>query len=185
MPTLHIRSAQLHHDGVCQDPENKVFIQGPMLASKSFAAQRATYCDSYCLAIFDLHGQGHSAKNPDRLDADSLTEDAVKSAESIAEATHRLRHQEALPRELQRATAASAKRHAIADELCRITALTLVVSGDEDRPIYPDRARAAHEGIAGSTFLPFARTGHAVMIERAAEFNQRFGAFVQHAGVAA
>jgi pimeloyl-ACP methyl ester carboxylesterase len=109
----------------------------------------------------------------------------LKSSASDAERAQWLRYLKALPRELHRAAAASASRQAIGDELCRITAPTLVVSGSEDRPIHPERARAVHQGIAGSTFLPFARTGHAVMIERAAEFNERFGAFIQRASVTA
>lgn len=109
----------------------------------------------------------------------------LKSAASDAERARWLRYLKALPRELHRAAAASAGRQAMTEELCRITAPTLVVSGEEDRPIHPERARAVHEGIVGSTFLPFASTGHAVMIERAAEFNRHFGAFIQRAGAAA
>jgi len=109
----------------------------------------------------------------------------LTSAESDAERARWLRYLKALPRELHRAAAASASRQAITDELCCITAPTLVVSGDEDRPIHPERARAVHKRISGSTFLPFARTGHAVMIERAAEFNLHFGAFIRRAGATA
>lgn len=106
----------------------------------------------------------------------------LDSSASGAERARWLRYLKALPRELHRAAAASAGRQAISGELGRITAPTLVVSGDEDRPIHPERARAVHARIAGSTFLPFARTGHAVMIERAADFNQHFGAFIRRTG---
>jgi 3-oxoadipate enol-lactonase len=109
----------------------------------------------------------------------------LQSVAAGAERSGWLRYLKALPRDLHRAAAASAARRAMTDELSRITAPTLVVSGEEDRPIHPRRARAVHEGIAGSTFLPFARTGHAVMIERAAEFNLCFGAFIQRAGAVA
>jgi pimeloyl-ACP methyl ester carboxylesterase len=59
------------------------------------------------------------------------------------------------------------------------------VSGEEDRPISPQRAFAVHQRIAGSKFLTFARTGPAVMIERAAAFNRRLGSFFQSVGAAA
>lgn len=109
----------------------------------------------------------------------------LQSADAREERARWLRYLKALPRELYRAAAASANRQAITGELHRITAPTLVVSGEEDRPIRPERAFAVHEHIAGSIFLPFARTGHAVMIERAAEFNQSFGAFIRRVGAAA
>ncbi len=106
------------------------------------------------------------------------------AAEAAPERERWLRYLKALPRELHRAAAASAGRKAITDELSRITAPTLVVSGEEDRPISPQRAFAVHQRIAGSKFIAFARTGHAVMIERAADFNRSFGAFVQSVGAA-
>jgi 3-oxoadipate enol-lactonase len=109
----------------------------------------------------------------------------LQAAESADERERWLRYLKALPRELHRAAAASASRHAITGELSSIVAPTLVVSGEEDRPISPQRAFSVHERIAGSTFVAFARTGHAVMIERADEFNQRFGAFVRHVGALA
>jgi pimeloyl-ACP methyl ester carboxylesterase len=55
--------------------------------------------------------------------------------------------------------------------LPHIVAPTLVVSGTEDRPIPPERARAVHAAIAGSRFIAVANAGHAVMIERPALFN--------------
>jgi pimeloyl-ACP methyl ester carboxylesterase len=108
----------------------------------------------------------------------------LQADESATEREHWLRYLKALPRDLHRAAAASASRHAITGELSRITAPTLVVSGEEDRPISPARAFAVHERIAGSTFEAFPRTGHAVMIERSAAFNQRLGAFLQSEGAA-
>ncbi len=76
-----------------------------------------------------------------------------------------------LPRSLARAAAASAARRGIEPELARIRAPTLIVSGEEDRPISPTRARAVHAAIAGSRFVAVPATGHAVMIEQAARFN--------------
>jgi len=84
----------------------------------------------------------------------------------------------ALPRSLHRAAAASAGRQAIAGLLPAISAPTLVVSGSEDRPISPDRARRVHQGIAGSRFVSVPQTGHAVMIERAEPFNNLLAAFL-------
>lgn len=76
-----------------------------------------------------------------------------------------------LPRALARAAAASAARRGIEQELVHITAPTLIVSGEEDRPISPARARAVHAAIAGSRFVAVPDTGHAVMIERPETFN--------------
>jgi pimeloyl-ACP methyl ester carboxylesterase len=83
-----------------------------------------------------------------------------------------------LPRSLHRAAAASAGRMAMTGALAQIVAPTLVVSGEEDRPISPARAHAVHLGIAGSQFVTFPRTGHAVMIERAEAFNARLRQFL-------
>jgi pimeloyl-ACP methyl ester carboxylesterase len=59
---------------------------------------------------------------------------------------------------------------------------TLVVSGVEDRPISPEKARHVHAGIAGSRFVPVPATGHAVMIERPAEFNALLAGFLEEVG---
>ena len=85
---------------------------------------------------------------------------------------------EALPRALHRAAAASAHRASIVHELPDITAPTLVVSGEEDRPISPARARAVCAAIAGARFIGFANTGHAVMIERPDAFNDVLQTFL-------
>ena len=110
--------------------------------------------------------------------------DTYLNAPEMAPQRQRWRHVvERLPRALHRAAATSAHRKSVAGELENIVAPTLIVSGDEDRPISPARARAVHAGIAGSRFVPFERTGHAVMIERAEAFNALLGAFL--AGVPA
>ncbi len=85
---------------------------------------------------------------------------------------------QALPRALHRAAAASAHRPAITDELQHIRAPTLVVSGEEDRPISPLKARAVQAGIAGAAFLSFPATGHAVMIEQPDAFNAALSSFL-------
>jgi pimeloyl-ACP methyl ester carboxylesterase len=102
----------------------------------------------------------------------------LQSNAVAAERARRLAYLKSLPRSLHRAAAASAGRMAMTDELAHIVAPTLVVSGEEDRPISPARARAVHQGIAGSQFLSFPRTGHAVMIERAEAFNQHLRQFL-------
>jgi pimeloyl-ACP methyl ester carboxylesterase len=109
------------------------------------------------------------------LFGDSFLQDPVRASER----GRWRRYVQALPRDLYRAAAASAGRAAITGELARIQAPTLVVSGDEDRPISPARARAVHEGIRGSRFVAFAATGHAVMLEQPAAFNALLRAFVQ------
>jgi len=97
-----------------------------------------------------------------------------------AERARWLAYLKALPRNLHLAAAASAGRRAMTDELARITAPTLIVSGEEDRPISPARSRAVHLGIANSQFVSFPRTGHAVMIERSEGFNIRLRHFLAH-----
>lgn len=76
-----------------------------------------------------------------------------------------------LPRSMARAAFASARRRPVTRELSSISAPTLIVSGSEDKPIHPAHARAVHDGIAGSQFVLFEQTGHAVMIEQPARFN--------------
>jgi pimeloyl-ACP methyl ester carboxylesterase len=73
---------------------------------------------------------------------------------------------------LARAARASAHRRSIAHELGAITARTLVVSGEEDLAIPPALAREVQQQIRGATLRSFAATGHAVMLERPAEFNE-------------
>jgi pimeloyl-ACP methyl ester carboxylesterase len=95
----------------------------------------------------------------------------LRSPTVAAERARWLAYLKALPRTMHRAAAASAGRKAMTDELAKIMAPTLVVSGAEDRPISPARALAVHQGIANSQFVSFPGTGHAVMIERAEAFN--------------
>jgi pimeloyl-ACP methyl ester carboxylesterase len=262
MPTVRINDADIHFDEHGEGAEAVVFIHGLMLASESYEAQVEALKDRYRVITFDLRGQGRSQKTKDRLDINSLAEDAVVLMEKMAgEGAHlvafsmgtfiamriaarrpdlvrslcligpsadaeepenmpkyrrliafvrlfgprlvasrlmmilfgdtflnrsdvaRQRKRwrqviERLPRVLYRAAAASAHREAIAGELGRISAPTLIISGDEDRPISPARARAVHAGISGSRFMSFEETGHAVMIERPAEFNAALSEFL-------
>ncbi|MEN0651570.1 MULTISPECIES: alpha/beta fold hydrolase [Hyphobacterium] len=232
-----------------------LFIHGLMLASQSWEAQIARFSAAHRVVAFDLRGQGQSEKTRDRLDLDSLAEDAgavidrlklgrvhvvafsmgtfialrlaawrpeiVRSLTLIGPSAdaeepanlprYRLlialvrmfgtrvaigpmmkilfgdtylanaaakparerwrRELLSLPRSLHRAAAASASREAVDHLLSSIRMPTLIVSGDEDRPISPERAFRVHQGIAGSRFVPVARAGHAVMIEHAEAFN--------------
>lgn len=87
-----------------------------------------------------------------------------------------------LPRSIIRAATASALRRSVYDELSRITAPTLVVMGEEDRPV------PMHHQIAVATAIPNAltehlpATGHAVMIEQAEWFNARLEKFLTTLG---
>lgn len=83
-----------------------------------------------------------------------------------------------LPRSLARAAYASMTRKAIHAEISLITLPTLVVSGEEDRPVSPAKARAVSAAIAGSRFVAVAHTGHAVMIEKPKLFNDLLRAFL-------
>ena len=83
-----------------------------------------------------------------------------------------------LPRSLARAAQASAGRASITGELAAIRAPVLVVSGAEDRPVSPARARAVAETISGARFVTMAATGHAVMIERPDAFNSLLADFI-------
>lgn len=263
MPTVQVNGARLHYDESGDRDQTIVFIHGLMLASESYEAQVEALKDQYQVITFDLRGQGLSEKTKDRLDIDSLAEDAVALIEKLTTervhvvafsmgtfiamrvaarrpdlvrslcligpsadaeepenmpkyrrlirfvrvfgprlvasrlmmilfgdtylktpevAPQRRRWRqvvERLPRALHRAAAASAHRQAITGELARIAAPTLIVSGTEDRPISPARARAVHAGIAGSRFLAFEKTGHAVMIERAEAFNAALMSFLR------
>lgn len=108
------------------------------------------------------------------LFGDTFLNDARRSPE----AEHWRAYLRRLPKDLHRAAAASAGRRAITGELGNISAPTLIVSGEEDRPISPDKARAVHAAIAGSRFEAIPATGHAVMIERPDRFNALLEAFI-------
>lgn len=102
----------------------------------------------------------------------------LTAAENAGEVRRWRRIISRLPRALARAAAASAHRKAIAGELPRISAPTMVVSGEEDRPISPEKSRAVHQLIRQSVFRSVPDTGHAVMIERPAAFNAMLGDFL-------
>lgn len=267
MPNITINNASLHYEEHGAGPETIVFIHGLMLASESYEAQIEAFKGRYRLISYDLRGQGRSEKTKDRLDLDSLAEDAAALIQQLcpqrvhivafsmgtfiamrlaarrpelvrsltligasaeaedpenmpkygkmlgfvklfgprliasrlmlilfgdtflsdpAKAPLRRRWRRVvagLPRALHRAAAASAHRLGIEQELSRIQAPTLIVSGEEDRPIPPARARAVQARIEGAKFLSFANTGHAVMIEQADAFNKALEAFLANSPV--
>lgn len=87
---------------------------------------------------------------------------------------------DALPRSLVRAAAASALRGSVRGELGRIAVPTLIVAGNEDKPVPFHHARAVAAGISGSLFERLPATGHAVMIEQPEWFNARMAQFLRH-----
>lgn len=258
---LEINGAQIFVTDTGGEGEPILFIHGLMLASPSWDTQVARLRQSHRVITFDLRGQGLSEKTTDKLDLDSLAEDAATlidalglvSAHVVAfsmgtfialrlaarrqdlvrsltligpsaeaeEVSNMPRHRaliafvrlfgtwavtgalmkilfgtsflgdptraaerhhwqgvlRSLPRSLHRAAAAG--RKAIVDLLPGIHIPTLVVSGEEDRPISPARARRVHAGIVGSRFVAVPGTGHAVMIERPDLFNTLLGDFLR------
>jgi pimeloyl-ACP methyl ester carboxylesterase len=262
MSLIHIHGADIDYIDLGAGPETIVFIHGLMLARESYDRQIEAFQSDYRIIAYDLRGQGRSQKTTDRLDLESLTEDAAALVETLngapvhivgfsmgtfiamrlaaryphlvrsltligpsAEAedpenmpryemlirlvrlfgarpfvspmmkilfgdtylADRGRREERkrwrrilarLPRALHRAAAASAHRKPIADELPGILAPTLVVSGAEDRPIAPSKSRAVAGAIAGAEFISFPSTGHAAMIERPKEFNEKLRTFL-------
>ncbi|MCZ8158876.1 MAG: alpha/beta hydrolase [Rhizobiaceae bacterium] len=58
----------------------------------------------------------------------------------------------------------------------------LAVSGEEDRPISPEKSGKLHEAIAGSRFAAVSGAGHAVMIEKPDAFNRMLKTFQVQAG---
>lgn len=57
---------------------------------------------------------------------------------------------------------------------------TLIVAGNEDRPVAFHNARAVAAGVSGSLFERLPATGHAVMIEQPEWFNARMAQLSSH-----
>lgn len=85
---------------------------------------------------------------------------------------------ESLSKDVRFAAAASAKRKSISHELGQIAAPTMVIAGCEDKPVSPAQARKVASGILGAKWVPVADTGHAVMIEKPALFNDILAGFL-------
>lgn len=88
---------------------------------------------------------------------------------------------DALPKSIVRAAAASALRGSIAGEIGRITAPTLIIAGDEDKPVPLHHQHAVAAAIPGAQIEQVPLTGHAVMIERPDLFNARMTKFIASA----
>jgi 3-oxoadipate enol-lactonase len=80
MATLKINGADLWYE-IGGPPDGGqgtiLFIHGLMLASESWDAPFDLFARTHRVVRFDLRGQGRSAKMADRLDLDSLAEDAA------------------------------------------------------------------------------------------------------------
>ena len=83
MAMHRINGANLHVEEFGGDGPPLVFIHGLMLASESWAAQVAAFAGRRRTIVYDLRGQGRSEKTVDRLDLDSLAEDAAALIETL------------------------------------------------------------------------------------------------------
>ncbi len=83
MSLIHIHGADIDYIDVGAGPETIVFIHGLMLARESYDRQIEVLQSDYRIIAYDLRGQGRSQKSRDRLDLDSLTEDAAALIEKL------------------------------------------------------------------------------------------------------
>lgn len=99
-------------------------------------------------------------------------EDQAQLRELLVETVSR-----ANPRAYRKAMAALGMFNSM-KRLGRITAPTLVVTGEEDTTVPPPRQRALVEGIPGARQVLIAEGGHAVPIDQADKFNAELLAFL-------
>lgn len=83
MPSIAINGARLHYEVTGDGRDTILFIHGLMLASDSWAAQRDYFATTHRVVTYDLRGQGRSEHTRDRLDLDSLAEDAAALIEAL------------------------------------------------------------------------------------------------------
>lgn len=83
MPYIQINGANLFYDEAGAGSETILFIHGLMLASESWEVQRDFFAENYHVVTFDLRGQGRSDHTHDRLDLDSLAEDAAELIQAL------------------------------------------------------------------------------------------------------
>lgn len=83
MPYIQINGASLFYEEAGTGSETILFIHGLMLASESWEAQRDFFTENYHVVTFDLRGQGRSDHTHDRLDLDSLAEDAAEFIQAL------------------------------------------------------------------------------------------------------
>lgn len=70
-------------------------------------------------------------------------------------------------------------RRGVEDELATIGTPTLVLSGEADEAIGPERARRAAERIPGARFVSIPRAGHTATIEEPEAVNSALAAFLE------
>lgn len=65
------------------------------------------------------------------------------------------------------------------DDLPKVHIPTLILHGVNDRVCYYPLALALHEGIAGSTLIPFEKAGHGLFYDEKEKFNKELAAFAK------
>ncbi|MDY7230289.1 alpha/beta fold hydrolase [Hyalangium rubrum] len=78
MPHIRIHGAQLYYEEHGAGTDTIVFSHGLLWSGEMFREQVAVLKDRYRVITFDHRGQGRSEKTADRLDMDSLAEDAAE-----------------------------------------------------------------------------------------------------------
>jgi len=71
----------------------------------------------------------------------------------------------------------------VMDELPNVTAPTLVVAGEEDAAVKPERSRAVAEGVRDGRFLLLPKCGHSSPVEAPAAVTDAFRDLFERAGV--
>lgn len=84
-----------------------------------------------------------------------------------------------LPADVYARQVEAALSHFSEDRLCRITAPTLIVAGDDDLLTPLRFARTLHEHIPGATLTVIQGGGHALLLTHAEEFNRLVLSFLQ------
>jgi pimeloyl-ACP methyl ester carboxylesterase len=67
----------------------------------------------------------------------------------------------------------------ISDKLPQIHVPTLVISGDQDPTVPPSQSRLIAEKVEGSELVMIEGAGHALMLEREAEYNRAFSTWIE------
>jgi len=68
----------------------------------------------------------------------------------------------------------------VLEEIKKIKAPTLIISGSEDRLSFPKYAHFLHENIQGSKLVMIQDAGHMIMIEKPKEFNEEVETFISN-----
>lgn len=83
MPAITINGARIAYEVTGSGEAPVLFIHGLMLASESWARQREALAPTHRVVTYDLRGQGQSEHTAERLDLDSLAEDACALIEAL------------------------------------------------------------------------------------------------------